>query len=164
MTYKTVFDAAHQSTPLFSFPAFGLIFLLVGALVAWKPALLNEMVSENRVWINPRYFGMIFMVFAFFWMLIGYSAIAGQQGQGAAELRDPNLHVVEGTVENFDPMPFGGHKYESFDVAGHHFRYSDFIITAGFHNTASHGGPLKAGLQVRLSYVGNDILRIEVAE
>ena len=129
-----------------------------------KPALIQQLTPTRSIGMDPRLFGMVFLVFAVFWTLIGFTAIAGQQGQGAAELHDPNLSVVEGTVENFVPMPYGGHARESFTVAGRHFSYSNYILTAGFHNAASHGGPIKPGLHVRLTYVGNDILRVEVAE
>jgi len=52
---------------------------------------------------------------------------------------------------------------ESFTVGGRRFSYSDYEVTAGFNNTASHGGPIRAGLHVRVTYWGNLILRLEVA-
>jgi hypothetical protein len=88
MTYKTVFDAAHQGHAAFAFPAFGLVFIAIGVLLLTKPKLLQQIIPNGR----------------------------------------------------------------------------RSILTPGFHNTASHGGPIKPGLHVRLSYAGNDILRIEVAE
>ena len=51
---------------------------------------------------------------------------------------------------------------ESFAVGGHRFSYSDYVVTSGFHNTASHGGPIHDGLDVRVSYLGNLILRLEI--
>ncbi len=41
------------------------------------------------------------------------------------------FEVVEGLVENFDPMPSSGHKMESFSVNGVRFEYSDFVVTPG---------------------------------
>jgi hypothetical protein len=61
-------------------------------------------------------------------------------------------------------MPYTGHSEESFTVEGHRFSYSDYIVTSGFHNTASHGGPIREGLHVRVTYSGNLILRLEVAQ
>jgi hypothetical protein len=72
--------------------------------------------------------------------------------------------VVEGRVENFRPMPYEGHQQECFSVYYTRFCYSDFERTAGFNNAASHGGPIRLGLPVKVAYVDNHILRIEVEE
>jgi len=60
-------------------------------------------------------------------------------------------------------MPYTGHKDESFVVAGKRFQYSDFEATSAFNNSKSHGGPIDDGLQVRLWYVGNRIVKVAVA-
>jgi hypothetical protein len=43
------------------------------------------------------------------------------------------------------------------------FSYSDYVIVPCFNNTASHGGPIRDGLRVRIAYSGNCILKLEVA-
>lgn len=84
--------------------------------------------------------------------------------------RKKQYDIVEGTIEYFDPMPYGGHKHERFAVKGVHFHYSDYDESYyGFNNTASHGGPLKTeGQHVRLAYITKDgrniILRIELKD
>jgi hypothetical protein len=60
-------------------------------------------------------------------------------------------------------MPYTGHAMESFCVQEQCFSYSDYVVTTGFHNTASHGGPIREGLNVRIEYIGNIILKLEVA-
>ena len=85
--------------------------------------------------------------------------------------------VVEGTIEQFDPMVFLGHRPETFVVNGVKFNYSDYNLTAGFHHSAAHGGPIHGGEHVRIAYTcqeGNNpgdascynplILRLEIAE
>jgi hypothetical protein len=69
-------------------------------------------------------------------------------------------------VENFVPMPHGGHAEESFSVSGIPFRYSDFQMTDGFNQTSSHGGPIKNDSYVRICYdpSGNVILRLEIRD
>jgi hypothetical protein len=59
-------------------------------------------------------------------------------------------------------MPKSGHKMESFTVNGVKFEYSDFVVTPGFNNATSHGGPIREGLPVRISHIDNTILKLEV--
>jgi len=73
-----------------------------------------------------------------------------------------NFHVVEGLVENFHPMPPSGHDTERFTVQGENFAYSDYIVTGGFNNTSSHGGPMKNDLPVRITYFDGDVGRVIV--
>jgi hypothetical protein len=60
-------------------------------------------------------------------------------------------------------MPYAGHAQKRFSVCGVPFSYSDYIETGGVNRSSSHGGPIRAGLWVRVSYVGNTIARLEVA-
>jgi hypothetical protein len=78
-------------------------------------------------------------------------------------LKDGHASVVEGLVSDFTPMPVTGHASESFCVERHCFYYSDFDSSIGFHNAASRGGPIKQDLRLRVSFLGNTILRLEVA-
>ena len=78
-------------------------------------------------------------------------------------LRDGSVEIAEGKIEQFVPMPYSGHANETFVVNGHYFAYSDFDLTKGFNNTQSHGGPLKEGLQVRITHVNGSIVKLEIA-
>ena len=70
--------------------------------------------------------------------------------------------VVEGYVTDLRPMPYQGHQDECFTVQPATFCYSDYDVSPGFNNSASHGGPIREGLPVRVSYVGGTILRLEI--
>jgi len=70
--------------------------------------------------------------------------------------------MVDGLVSNFRPMPYEGHQDECFSVQSETFCYSDYGVTSGFNNSASHGGPIREGLLVPVSYIGNTIIRLEV--
>jgi hypothetical protein len=52
---------------------------------------------------------------------------------------------------------------EKFCVNDHCFEYSDYVITGGFNNTRSHGGPIREGLPVRVTFIRNKIIKLEVA-
>ena len=75
-----------------------------------------------------------------------------------------DYQIVEGRVTKFDPMPVEGHKNECFSLQNQRFCYSDYMIAPGFRNAASHGGPIREGLQVRIAHRGSIILRIESAK
>jgi hypothetical protein len=74
-------------------------------------------------------------------------------------LREGNYQVAEGRVEHFVPMPYQGHAAETFDVRGVRFSYSTYDVTPCFKYTASHGGPIREGLEVRISYKATDDIR-----
>ncbi|MEY2557636.1 MAG: hypothetical protein QOE34_1061 [Verrucomicrobiota bacterium] len=85
-----------------------------------------------------------------------------QPSELAAAYRAGKCEVVEGTVTQFHPMPAREHDSESFVVAGRRFHYSDYSMTAGFHQSVQHGGPMREGLQVRIHHLGNDIAKLEI--
>jgi nitrate reductase NapE component len=47
-------------------------------------------------------------------------------------------------------------------VQGVRFCYSDYMLVCGFNNTSSHGGPVRSGLPVRVTYAGENIFKLEI--
>ncbi len=81
--------------------------------------------------------------------------------------KNGNYQTVEGYVENFDPMPYGGHKDETFEINGVKFGYSDYTIMTGYHNTKSHGGVIRDnGQYLKIGYVhyGNENIIVYIEE
>lgn len=114
--------------------------------------------------------GTFFMLFSLIAECVSFRGVIYDYFQRKAQLRTGQYTVVEGTVEHFVPMPYQGHANESFDVHGVGFSYSTYDVTSCFSHTASHGGPIYEGLQVRIAYTPtrdryepNCILRLEVA-
>ena len=70
--------------------------------------------------------------------------------------------VVQGTVEDFRPMPILGPSKESFSVHGIDFSYYVGDTTPCFHNDPRYRGPVHAGLEVRIYYKGDCIQRVDV--
>jgi hypothetical protein len=166
--YKLVFSVADAGFKSWKFAAVGLILIFVGIFVLpiinrfkkpqpWSPAALGG-------------FRMFFVGFAILWTIISFGTTFGDYLIGRSVMKDGKAQYVEGTVDHFVPMPEQGHADEYFDVKGVPFSYSDFVMTAGFNNTSSHGGPIHQGLPVHIWYrdVGNgrynEILKLEVAE
>ena len=79
-------------------------------------------------------------------------------------LREGQYERVEGIVQHFVPAPAGGHRDETFDVAGHHYAYSDFVVVPGYHRSQSHGGVVREGARVRIADLNGTILRLELLQ
>jgi hypothetical protein len=155
MEYETVFDVTQGGYSTWTFAAPGLLFVAIGiGLVFFRRHLSTR---------TPRFFPFAFLGFAVVWTLIAFVATAGGYSKLASALRDGRCEVTEGIVSDFHPMPYGGHEMEWFTVGDKRFEYSDFVVTAGFNNTASYGGPMRKGIMVRIHHRGNDIARLEIA-
>lgn len=162
MDYKVVFDVTDAGYKSWTFPAFGLIFVAVGAvLVAFRNKLPGSWHKHHRA---SKLFAFFFLGFAVFWTLITSLLTYSDYSSLKTSKETNRASVVEGSVTDFKPMPFAGHAMEKFCVQQICFEYSDYVITAGFNNTSSHGGPIKEGLPVRATYVGNSIVKLEVAK
>jgi hypothetical protein len=166
--YATYFDAAAHG-PDWQFPAFGLIFVAVGGVVFLLSRISPHRFGLPVLWFPSwqRYFPVLFLGFAVFWTAIASMAVfGGWAATWFAEARG-QLVVVAGPVENFHPMPVTGHDTERFTVSNVHFAYSDYVVTSGFNQTSSHGGPIHEGLQVRIWYTGSSdeatIVKLEIA-
>jgi LPXTG-motif cell wall-anchored protein len=162
MAYATVFDTASTGyKPLW--------FVLVGAVFIGLSVLLIRFRRASPKWrerstvarvIYP--YGLLF--FSVIWTIGAF--IRGYQEIGTAleAANTGTAQIVEGPVTNFVPAPATGHANESFCVSNACFSYSDYVVTPGFNQTSSHGGPIHEGLNVRITYVGNTILKLEVSK
>jgi len=156
--FITVFNAADGGYRDWWFPAFGLIFVAVGILM---PKLIDAGVLPCKPGMRA-WFPKLFLGFALFWTAIAFLGTFSGFLKGREALLSGQAEYVEGVVQDFVPMPYQGHATESFTVKGIRFAYSDYIVTSGFNNTASHGGPIRQGLYVRIWYSGNDILKLQI--
>jgi hypothetical protein len=152
--YRVLFDVSQKPFQWW-FPAAGLVFVVLGGAVIWT--------GHRKQWPLRRKLGGYFIVgFACFWSLSALLAMLPMYRSLRSAVQTGDFAIVEGHVTNFRPMPFGGHQLECFSVSPETFCYSDYVLTAGFNNTASHGGPIREGLPVRVSYIGGTIVRLEV--
>jgi hypothetical protein len=164
VTFTTVFDAAQQRWQAWWFPAFGLIFVALGALLILMPELMQRLLPRGLQGRARYVFSWVYFLFALLWTGFAFSKTLQEYETIKSVLNDGRYSVVEGPVTNFVPMPDSGHGLESFTIDRRRFSYSDYIVTFGFNKTASHGGPIREGLYVRITYYGDLILRLEVAQ
>ena len=163
-------DILYEATSKFDFsfitiPIIIIVFMLV---LPWIIKIVCE--SQNRK-LNTKFvnlfclIGIVFVIFLSSIALIGqldmYNKIVVAYSQG-------EYQIVEGYVENFDPMPYSGHKNESFEINGVKFSYSDYNEHPGYNNAKSHGGVIEGnGQYLKIGYVylneayGNIIVYIE---
>jgi hypothetical protein len=161
MEYRTVFDVATAGDQSGNFLVIGL-FLVVSGLIA--VALRNRLSAWRKTSGGTKVFPFVFLGFGVLWTLLSLSAIHRQHDHLTAPQDDKRVHVVEGVVTNFAPMPFSGHTRERFCVSSECFEYSDYIVTGGFNNTSSHGGPIREGLPVRVTYRDRTIVKLEISK
>jgi hypothetical protein len=157
MTFQTAFDIAHEGYGAWWFPAIGLVLVLVSGLFVLNPTLAILL----GIWGRPKkLFSWVFLGFSVLWTVMTFGITYREYRAAATALKEGRYLVAEGLVENF----VSGPKQESFTVGNRSFSYADSVVTAGFRHTASHGGPVHEGLYVRVTYVGNLILRLEIAQ
>ena len=159
MTYDVVFDASRGHGIAWTFLAPGILFILLGVAVLTKKIVLPTQMSPQSVARGAKFF----LGFAVLWTTLAAGAMARDYFRLKSVLVGNQAEILEGRVTNFRPMPWSGHPMESFSVCGVTFSYSDFIETGSFNNATSHGGPIREGLWVRISLVGNSIARLEIA-
>ena len=158
MNYKVIFDIAKSASP--DYPVEAIPLVIIGLfLVVFRRRLPGWWGNHPRASSIFSFFffgfSLLITTLIFFITYRDYSELLEAESSG-------KLSVTEGKVKNFIPMPVAGHAMESFCVAESCFEYSDYVITGGFNNSTSHGGPINEGLQVRVSYLGNKIVKLEV--
>lgn len=170
MEYKTVFEVTEK--PLdFIWIIIPAVLLLVG--IGMLIYVIRGRRRVNLTGCSMLVFPTIFTSFTAIITMILILSVLTSRTNAKEVLAQGEYKIVEGVVENFDKMPYEGHKSESFTVEDVFFEYSDYMIydgMNGFNQTASHGGPITGnGLQVRLTYVTimndrNIIVKIEIAD
>ena len=155
--FTTAFDASGQPPPLL-FAGLGLISIVIGYLI-----LLSRPKSYLGWFLRLRVSRIVAILLIALWTV---SAVAFTVGDWWS-VHFGTAYVVEGDVEEFQPMPAGGHGSEHFVVDGRRFQYSDATASPGFDQTSIDGGPIRAGLHVRIRYVelgsGPTITKLELA-
>ena len=162
--FVKVFDIADSGFRSIGFASTGFLFIGIGLIMFFSPQIFNNLNLQKTKEETKfqKFFRFFFLGFALLWTGASLFSTYGEY----SNLRDANCQIAEGKVENFDPMPYGGHKSETYTVQNVNFGYSDYMVTSGFNNTASHGGPVNKDSVVRICYVSmgnlNKITKLEV--
>jgi hypothetical protein len=150
---KVIFDVAMKS---FDWQA---VSVPAALIVGGGAAVLGEKFKFSQTAIkNVGYFLIVAALLSGGYMSIHWYVSRRHQ---INDLAHAGYQVVEGNIENFQPMYYDGRKEEHFTVSGRSFAYSDNDITTCFNQPQAHGGPIHAGMFVRLKFTDQCILRIE---
>ena len=152
MGFHTVFEARWTDLPWLT-TLIGPAILVLSYIVArYSPKQHAKAVAGLGVIIGT--FWTIFVGMLFF-----------QSARVVKDFRSGNAQILEGDVTDFSPMPTTGHGTESFTLNGVRFAYSNLEFHGPcFDRTILVGGPIKNGLHVRVTRVGNCIVKLEVAD
>jgi hypothetical protein len=162
MDYQTVFDVAKAASQFTteSYKHLPLVYIALPLLVFGAIlAALRHYLSGIALAIA---FGFVTFVFACTLAAVWFVPNL------ATSTRSVAPKVITGTVRDFVPMPVTGHAMERFCVQTACFQYSDYVLTGGFNNASSHGGPIEEGRSVRVTYLehaswpGNVIIKLEI--
>ena len=154
MNYNIVFDASRNGSQLAIYALIP-VFVLLPALVGW--ALKDS--DDSKEALKGKFFLLLSAVgFSFSLMLL--IGNYGEYYRARKALQTGDYQVVEGIVENFVPMPPGGHSTESFNIGSTSFRYGSGWGSIVFNSEWNHGY-IHNGAQVRIAYKNEEILRVE---
>ncbi|MBP6012346.1 MAG: hypothetical protein KBA31_08980 [Alphaproteobacteria bacterium] len=153
MDFVTVFDIAEADQSNWWFA----VGLLAFVSLAFVVGVSTSSISRPR---RRLFLGSLIVID----LLIGLSLWAGyQEDLRLRQARSSgDFSTVEGKVENFDERFDDDTEMESFSVEGVQFSYDGRRLTAAFHHVARNGGPIRSGANVRVSYVGDRIIRIDI--
>ena len=157
--YHMVYDFADR-LPRFGFMFLPLIFVAVGIGIYFYHKKFVDSNATSTFGIKKRKYGMVFgIIFASFGGLVSVlliSIMLGEYYNTKSVYDKKQYQLIEGKVENYHPMPEGGHDTERFTVNGVEFEFSDFDVSDyGYNNAASHGGAIRQGLKVKIDYFNN---------
>jgi hypothetical protein len=158
MPYKTVFEITKEPFQWW-FPAYGLIFIVIGTVLIFVGKKWPSFPMTKRA----KWLGYFFVPFASLWTVVAFLSTYTIYRAAIDSYLSNNTEIIEGVVENFQPMPYTGHRDECFTVRDTRFCYSDYRGTPAFNQTASHGGPIRESLPVRITHHNGQILRLDIS-
>jgi hypothetical protein len=171
LPYLIVFDSSQKPFQWW-WPAIGLLLIILGIVLIKYGRLLPRrilVIRGRRVLSadeDSKIIGWCFIIFGSAVTFALFSLMYADYREYARAYKAEQYSVVEGVVADFQPAYSQGSD-ECFRVNAQRFGYSEGKPTPGFNQTASHGGPIKPGFPVRITYLRDEslsahILRLEV--
>ena len=167
MDSKIVFDINQAGYHSWWFPASGLIFFVIGAVLALinrARAKRNASAISDRSGTRAPFLPWLCMGFSLLWSLGTFASTYGDYRNLRDAFNQGQCQVVEGPVEHFHAGSGNrGDASDSFEVRGTPFTCSG-SVEAGFGQIQSEGSPLREGLLVRISAYQGQIAKLEILQ
>ncbi|MBR5272876.1 MAG: hypothetical protein IKU25_05715 [Clostridia bacterium] len=170
---RVLYEASFQFDPMWIIPV---VMLVIIAYLAKNPdkvrgadtfgdnmqgrfgyqPLLNKRKMITRLCIIAFCAVLVFTIVVVVAQVRTYQKIVGAYKSGEYE-------IVEGYVENFEPMPDNKRGMESFEINGVDFEYSHREATMGYNTPLNKGGVITGdGQHLKIGYVCDDDEKIIV--
>lgn len=160
MEYEVAFEIEQHGLGVLWFPLVG--FLFAGGV------FVGTEYFNRYVAVGPKRFIPSFRIgvvsFFLLWAVGAYFVVGPAQSKLRKSYAEGSFNIVEGIVDSFNsnPRDRDDNEMESFRVHDQFFEYNYFELSPSFKHTAYHGGPLEEGMQVRVTYIGDVIVKLEV--
>src|SRR6266404_6119686 len=139
MPYVTVFDISQKPFEWWwsaiGIVIFGLGIILIKVVSRWPNQKHGKLIDAKLV-------GWVMVLFGPIWIVVVYNSTRSMWSELRSAYNTGQYSLVEGVIEDFQPMPYEGHQDECFRVKAEQFCYSDYASQSGFNQSASHGGPI----------------------
>jgi hypothetical protein len=155
--FETAFDGSqfHISAGL----VIGFLLVGVGVLLLLDPPAIRRWTRAYRDQIPIARLGLASVICASLWIAFVVMGERYANAKCSALLSSENFKIAEGPIYNVWYRP----KSEGFSVANVNFSYSYFVITGGF-NGSLFENPIREGEYVRIYYVGNLIIKMQIRQ
>jgi hypothetical protein len=154
---QVYYDISRDGFRLWWFPV---VFCLFGfypfLLYYWKANLVPKTLAPTDT---------LYLILGFIFIVSGlfFSIYMWQQFEHSCKaLKNGNCKIVEGSVTEHRITSTGNRESESFIVADKQFSYADNIVVVGFNRTPKHGGKIKNDMNLKVFYLEDRIIRIEI--
>ena len=156
MQYQVVYDVENAWPNAWFVPVF-IAGMMVVATVNWLRG--KRQLTHNFEKPNPPAFVFIFLgAVLFLTFSLTFVSLISLRYQVAHN----KASLIEGVVSGFHPAD-SEHSTETFQVEGHVFSYSRHSFSQGYNALYIFGGAVHEGVRVRIVYIDNNILKLEVA-
>jgi hypothetical protein len=153
-----IFDILEVGYKSWWFPCCGILLsMLYKGVLLFDERRKKEILSDNQ-----RKVLKIFLYLSFIWVIIAFLLTYPKYRILANKLRENNISFIEGRIENFAAYDVAGRVEESFSVSGVTFSYKKGQLDPGYSLVRKDGGIIGNNMDVRIWYVDNNILRLEV--